>query len=68
MHLRPPKNPVPVMESIDALDLIDQSLKLLRDGKAADPMFHLPAFLDRLREQRLRHRRALRHVIGSESL
>lgn len=57
------KNPVAVMDSVDALDLIDASLKMLRDGKPADP-----AFLDRLREQRLRHRRALRTVIGHESL
>jgi hypothetical protein len=27
-----------------------------------------PAFLDRLREQRLRHQRALRHTIGEEAV
>jgi hypothetical protein len=57
------KNPVSVMDSVDALDLLDESLKLLRDGKPAEP-----AFLDRVREQRLRHRRALRSIIGHESL
>lgn len=60
---RSPKNPVQVMDSVEALDLIDRSLKMLRDGKPADPFF-----LDRLREQRLRHRRALRTIIGQESL
>lgn len=58
-----PRNPVRTADSIEALDLIDLSFKLLRDNKPADA-----AFLDRMREQRLRHRRALRHIIGLEPL
>ncbi len=57
------RNPVKVMDSVDALDLIHNSLKLLRDEVPASP-----AFLDRLREQRLRHKRALCSVIGAEPL
>ncbi len=62
-HLKCPKSTVCVMDSVEALDLMDQSLKLLRDKKAAEP-----SFLDRLREQRHCHRRALRSIIGQESL
>lgn len=51
------------MDSVEALDLIAESLTLLRTEKPAHP-----AFLDRLREQRLRHMRALRKVIGEESV
>ena len=58
-----PRNPVGLMDSVEALDLIVQSLKLLRDDKPADP-----GFLDRLREQKLRHRRALKRIIGTESI
>lgn len=56
-------NKVAVMDSVEALDLISESLRLLRLKKEAPP-----AFLDRLREQVLRHRRALRNVIGNESV
>lgn len=52
-----------VMDSVEALDLMEESFKLLRDRKPAEP-----AFLDRMREQRLRHGRALRMIIGQESL
>lgn len=61
--MKKPRNPVPVMDSVEALDLIAESLTLLRTEKPAHP-----AFLDRLREQRLRHMRALRKVIGEESV
>lgn len=57
------RNPVDRMDSVDALDLISEALRLLRLKLEAGP-----AFLDRLREQILRHRRALRHVIGVEAV
>jgi len=55
------RNPVLWSNSVDALDLMTEALKLLlRIGP--------PAFLDRLREQILLHRRQLRHIIGSEEV
>ena len=85
-QFKQPKNPVKIMDSVEALDLIDMALKLLREGRLTfkfivrngEPVFELfregkwtpvdPSFLDRLREQRLAHRRALRGIIGQESL
>lgn len=55
------RNPVPFMDSVDALDLLTEALRLLRLKLEAPP-----DFLDRLREQRLRHKRALRFIIGLE--
>ena len=55
------KNPVHFMDSVEALDLIAEALRLLRLGLEAPP-----EFLDRLREQRLRHQRALRSIIGAD--
>jgi hypothetical protein len=60
---RKARNPVDVMDSVDALDLLSRALKAIRDRLAPDP-----SFLDLLREQIYRHRRALRRVIGAESL
>ena len=57
------RNPVQFMDSVDALDLLAEALRLLRLKREA-----LPEFLDKLREQILRHRRALRNVIGTESV
>ena len=55
------RSPVAVMDSVDALDIIHTAYKLLRDNLPADR-----PFLDRMREQRYRHRRALRFIIGEE--
>jgi hypothetical protein len=49
------------MDSVDALDLLAEALRLLRLKLEASP-----EFLDKLREQILRHRRALRTIIGLE--
>jgi hypothetical protein len=57
------RNPTHFMDSVDALDLLTEALRLLRLKKEASL-----EFLDKLREQILRHRRALRNVIGAESL
>ncbi len=57
------RNPVHFMDSVEASDLIAEALRLLRTKKAASL-----EFLDRLREQLLRHRRALRNIIGTESV
>ena len=61
MKKRRSNNPVLTMDSVDALDLISESLRLLR-GVAH------PAFVARLREQKQRHARALKRVIGTEDL
>lgn len=58
-----PRNPVPMMDSVDALDLLAEAFRLLRLRRPADP-----DFIDRLREQKLRHRRCLRNIIGVESV
>lgn len=50
-------------DSIEALDLIAQCFELLRKKKEA-----ALDLIDRLREQKLRHARALRHVIGTEAV
>lgn len=55
------RSPVHLMDSVEALDIISTAFRLLRDNKPADL-----SFLDRMREQRLRHRRALRKIIGGE--
>lgn len=57
------RNPVHFMDSADALDLIAECLRLLRLDKPASL-----EFLDRLREQILRHKRALRNIIGTEKI
>lgn len=59
----PKRNPVNVYDSIEALDLIAQCFELLRKKKEA-----ALDLIDRLREQKLRHARALRHVIGTEAV
>jgi hypothetical protein len=51
------------MDSVDALDLLAEALRLLRLKLEASP-----EFLDKLREQILRHRRALRNIIGLEAV
>lgn len=61
--MKKPRNPVAMMDSVDVLDLIAECLRLLRLKKQATL-----AFLDRLREQRLRHERALRRIIGTETV
>lgn len=57
------RNPVHFMDSVEASDLIAEALRLLRAKREAS--FE---FMDRLREQLLRHRRALRNIIGLESI
>lgn len=57
------RNPVVFMDSVDALDLLVESLRLLRLKLEAPP-----DFLDRLREQILRHQRSLRNIIGMEAV
>lgn len=59
--MKKPRNPVALADSIDALDLISYCLRFLRLQLPAPP-----AFLERLREQRLRHIRALRFTISEE--
>ena len=55
------RNPVRVMDSVDALDLLVRCLTMLHESAE-------PPFLSSLREQIYRHQRALRHVIGDESV
>jgi hypothetical protein len=61
--MKKPRNPVAMMDSVDALDLLSECFKLLRLKIPAPP-----DLIDKLREQTLRHRRALRHIIGTESV
>jgi hypothetical protein len=57
------RNPVGVMDSVDALSLLKQCEMVLRLlWRQNKPL----ALLEKLREQQLRHARALRHVIGTE--
>lgn len=57
------RNPVHFMDSVDALDLLQHGLLLLRTERKASL-----EFLDQVREQIQRHRIALRNTIGHESL
>lgn len=58
-----PRNPVGVMNSVQALDLMHESLRHMRDNKPASP-----ALLAAIRGQIQEHRHALRNIIGNESL
>jgi hypothetical protein len=51
------------MSSVDAMDMMKQCLVFFRTKK--EP---LPEFIAKLKEQIEQHRRALRHVIGWESI
>jgi hypothetical protein len=51
------------MDSVDALDLLYLARTLLRTKKEASL-----DFLAKMKEQILRHRFALRHIIGPEKL
>lgn len=58
--MKKPRNPVDVMNSVDALDLLTRArrfLKLSDNGRLA-------AFLARMQEQIERHKFALRNVIS----
>lgn len=61
--MKPPRNPVNVMDSVHALDLLKRAYKWIRDAGEGDS-----AFLKEMKEQFRRHARALRKVIGSESV
>jgi hypothetical protein len=54
------RNPVKLMDSVDALDLLARVLPLLRKTRAE------PELIRAVREQKLRHQRALVPVIGDD--
>ncbi len=57
------RNPIHHMDSVEALDLLVECKRLFLAKKEASL-----ELLDRLREQILRHRRALRNIIGTEAV
>lgn len=61
--MKKPRNPVAVMDSVDALDLIGQCIALIRRMRAK-PI----ELFAKLKEQQLRHKRALRTIIGTEAI
>lgn len=56
------KNPVPMHDSLDALDLMARVLPVLRKAKAD------PNLITAVADQKIRHWRKLQHLIGDEAL